>query len=357
MTTPVTFGQFDFDNSPEWQAYLRRAEVLPEGVFRAKAKWYKQYVNPAFVLSGDMSDAAPPVPPPVPSGAAPPPSPTPTPTPTGGFSGAGAGAGNGVQSEGALGGDGMMSKLKDMDAGRLADSFVAVSHGALSALGAGYLVFMLLVPRLASVLYHQFLLVAAVSHLAKVGRRYGAPPFLPWQGFQPTLRRLKAWMIPVAATTDLQYAVISVSLLSTRPLLPAIIPMFVVAVYHTSYLLAARVGSHPLYQQYGAPLHSQLVAKQRTAQLSNAGAEILTGFLLAGMLVTPSRSLLQTFLYWQILRTRYWTPDCREYHRQAWAMVGAQTQPLLNAVPFLQTPVGFVQRWFESAVQPQAHQQ
>lgn len=50
------------------QAYLRRAEVLPEGVFRAKAKWYKQYVNPAFVLSGDMSDAAPPVPPPVPSG-------------------------------------------------------------------------------------------------------------------------------------------------------------------------------------------------------------------------------------------------------------------------------------------------
>lgn len=47
-----------------------------------------------------------------------------------------------------------------------------------------------------------------------------------------------------------------------RPLLPAIIPMFVVAVYHTSYLLAARVGSHLLYQQYGAPLHSQLVAKQ-----------------------------------------------------------------------------------------------
>lgn len=61
-----------------------------------------------------------------------------------------------------------MSKLKDMDAGRLADSFVAVSHGALSALGAGYLVFMLLAPRVASVLYHQFLLVAAASHLAKV---------------------------------------------------------------------------------------------------------------------------------------------------------------------------------------------
>ena len=54
---------------------------------------------------------------------------------------------------------------------------------------------------------------------------------------------------------------------------------------------------------------------------------------------------------------RYWTPDCREYHRQAWAMVGAQTQPMLNAVPLLQTPVGFVQRWFESAMQPQAHQQ
>ena len=51
-------------------------------------------------------------------------------------------------------------------------------------------------------------------------------------------------------------------LCNCRPLLPAIIPMFVVAVYHTSYLLAARVGSHPLYQQYGAPLHSQLVANQ-----------------------------------------------------------------------------------------------
>ena len=50
-----------------------------------------------------------------------------------------------------------------------------------------------------------------------------------------------------------------------RPLLPAVVSMFVLAVYHTSYLAAAKFGGHPQYRQYGAPLHERLVANQARA--------------------------------------------------------------------------------------------
>lgn len=389
MASPVSYGTFDFDNNPGWRNYCRTFEdqASPEVLLREKARWYKQFVNPAFEVPGNPSVGAA-----IPASFGPstiaapttgstgtaaqqtatrPPPVSATPAtggngeiPSTGPTGVGSTAGTTPATSSRAGASApaeasasFFSKLQSMDKSRLLDSFVNMSHVSLVLLGSGYLLFMFLRPALAGVLYYQFLLIAAASHLAKVGKRYGAPRVLPWQGFQPTLQKLKSYMMPIAATTDLQYAVISISLISSRPLLPAIVPMFVLAVFHTSYMLAGQYGSHPMYRTYGAPLHSKLVARQRDAQLGNAGAEIMTGFLLIAMILTPARNLLQTFLYWQILRTRYWTPDCREYHRQAWSVVGLQARPLLDKVPALNTPIGFVQRWFESAGQPQVRQQ
>lgn len=65
----------------------------------------------------------------------------------------------------------------------------------------------------------------------------------------------------------------------------------------------------------------------------NAGAEIGTGFLLIIMMVTPRRAILLTFLYWNWLRMRYFSPDAATYH----AMV---RRPLLLSaalIPLLRT--------------------
>ena len=56
---------------------------------------------------------------------------------------------------------------------------------------------------------------------------------------------------------------------------------------------------------------------QGQALVVNAGAEIGVGFLLALGLLSPSRSLILTFIYWKnFLPVRYHTPDAASYHRQ-----------------------------------------
>lgn len=53
---------------------------------------------------------------------------------------------------------------------------------------------------------------------------------------------------------------------------------------------------------------------QRDALVYNAAAEVGTGLLLIIMLATPRRAILLTFLYWNWLRMRYFSPDAATYH-------------------------------------------
>lgn len=56
---------------------------------------------------------------------------------------------------------------------------------------------------------------------------------------------------------------------------------------------------------------------QREALFYNACAEIGTGFLLVVMLASSARrAILLTFLYWNWLRMRYFSPDSATYHSQ-----------------------------------------
>ena len=44
--------------------------------------------------------------------------------------------------------------------------------------------------------------------------------------------------------------------------------------------------------------------------------------------------------YWNNLRLRYWAPESRPYHQQAWQAMGQRAAPLLARVPALQRCVG-----------------
>lgn len=52
---------------------------------------------------------------------------------------------------------------------------------------------------------------------------------------------------------------------------------------------------------------------------------------------------------------RYWAPESRPYHQQAWALLHARVQPLLQRFPTLQRYLDYPIRWFQSVGQ-QAHQ-
>lgn len=52
--------------------------------------------------------------------------------------------------------------------------------------------------------------------------------------------------------------------------------------------------------------------------------------------------------YWNTLRTRYWAPESRPYHQQAWALLHARVQPLLARFPAAQRYLDYPIRWFQS---------
>lgn len=399
---PVPFGIYKFEDDPRWQEFLSRADMSTTSLVQAKARYYQQEVNPNFVPSGMLSPQGlqtdepvhlstagnipsspvrlPPAAVPVPHHTAPS---TAVPavavgatmtgrpvdrTPAGGIADAPLGSScQGVASTatGRTGVNGAPPRATaaSSSAASRPQSYmqpltayvikpaVALSHGLLVLLFMTYLLTMLTYPRFSVFVYRNFLLLAACNHLGKVSQNFGMPAVMPYRGFQPTLDAVKTWLIPVAATTDLQYAIVCISLLGTRPLLPAIIPMAVLALFHSSYQLNAKLGSNSLWRQYGLPFHNQLFANLAYAQQANAGAEIVTGFLLLLLLLTPSRNILQTFLYWQILRVRYWSPDCMACHRQAWGTLAQMTQPVFDSAPFLKTPVGYIRQWFLNAGQ------
>lgn len=188
--------------------------------------------------------------------------------------------------------------------------------------------------------YLQFLLVAIVSYLLKVVLRFGVPSLKPFPA------AIKSWLMQASATTDFQYAILCAPFVGARPVTLVCIPTVVLAVYHAFAYASTHFSGTPLWQQYGQPIYRVLVSRQRDAQLLNAGAEIGLGFLTVLKLFTRDRNFILPFLVWQILRTRYHTPDCASSHRQVWALLGQQARPLLDRVPALQTPLGYVERWF-----------
>ena len=140
---------------------------------------------------------------------------------------------------------------------------------------------------------------------------------------------------------------------------------------------------------------------QQQALLLNAGAEVALGFLTVLQLAAPPRNFLLPLMVWQILRMRFWSPDAAGFHRQVlccavllcppcrqcschlvdsamlatvalwlgrtrpgvcvvqvWSMLNQRFQPVARAVPLLNTPVGWGQKWFQSGnpVQPQRTQ-
>lgn len=73
-----------------------------------------------------------------------------------------------------------------------------------------------------------------------------------------------------------------------------------------------------VWSSCGVAPNGGLLFLQRDALMYNAAAEIGTGFLLIVMLATQRRAILLTFLHWNWLRMRYFSPDAASYH----SMVG-----------------------------------
>eukprot|EP00929_Paragymnodinium_shiwhaense_P119764 TRINITY_DN91662_c0_g1_i1.p1 TRINITY_DN91662_c0_g1~~TRINITY_DN91662_c0_g1_i1.p1 ORF type:complete len:265 (+),score=28.59 TRINITY_DN91662_c0_g1_i1:96-890(+) len=92
---------------------------------------------------------------------------------------------------------------------------------------------------------------------------------------------------------------------------------------------------------------NKLKPREKEAQLYSALAEIVLGFYLAASLLTASRQIFTTFLYWQYLTIRYKVPRSHETHNLAWMQMGKKVDPLLKAVPILNKPIDMAKGFFQ----------
>uniref|UniRef100_A0A162AK22 Uncharacterized protein n=1 Tax=Daucus carota subsp. sativus TaxID=79200 RepID=A0A162AK22_DAUCS len=90
-----------------------------------------------------------------------------------------------------------------------------------------------------------------------------------------------------------------------------------------------------------------LTGTASTISMLSSQAEIGIGFLLIVSLVSWQRNIIQTFMYWQLLKLMYHAPVTASYHQSMWAQIGRIVNPLVASyAPFLSTPISTIQRWW-----------
>ncbi|DBB00089.1 hypothetical protein WJX77_010537 [Trebouxia sp. C0004] len=362
MAPEAAFRDYDFTSDDRWNRYRAGIEIPPgrdeEAILhKYKLKWYQREVDPSYTPTGPSA------------GAASPSDPKPYSSDTAGSQDhhpPAAAAFSQSQSDDSIPGANTESStaraaratagFRDKVSGYLKRSFSQTPQTIQTVLFCMHLTLVLLAvlhlqplnKKLSQIAWVYFLQTSLLTHGYKVYLKGGFPRF----SRSAFLATLQSWLQRVGGTTDFQYLMLSAVFLPHQSVSVVIVPITVLAVYHTFAYCAKTFPNNTLWQKYGVRAHSFLAAHQRDALIYNAGAEIGTGFLLIVMLATQRRAILLTILHWNWLRMRYFSPDAAAYHSMVWGIIDKKVGPYIRQVSFLNTALRFGQRWFLSMGRP-----
>ncbi|TVU01925.1 hypothetical protein EJB05_52572, partial [Eragrostis curvula] len=127
----------------------------------------------------------------------------------------------------------------------------------------------------------------------------------------------------------------------------AALPVFCWALDHVARFLRRNFARSSFYRKYLEEPCLWVETNNTTLSLLSSNAEIALGFLLIISLFSWRRSIIQTFMYWQVLKLMYHAPVTASYHQSAWAKIGRIVNPYIHRyAPFLQTLISAIQRWW-----------
>ncbi|XP_073057855.1 uncharacterized protein [Primulina eburnea] len=189
--------------------------------------------------------------------------------------------------------------------------------------------------------YRLSFLGIACSSVSSLYSLYGKPR--AWN-----LQALQVWFQSVVATKDFIYTVYCLIFASSHLRLKfALIPILCRALEHVAKFLRHNFARSSLYRKYMEEACVWVVSNTTTLSILSSRAEIVLGFLLIIALFSWQRSIIQAFMYWQLLKLMYHAPATAVYHQSAWADIWRAINPLiLLYVPFLSTPISTLQRWW-----------
>ncbi|XP_052204914.1 uncharacterized protein LOC127809823 [Diospyros lotus] len=199
-----------------------------------------------------------------------------------------------------------------------------------------------LVPRnLSNRAYRLSFMGTAFSSVYSLYSLYGKPR--AWN-----LQAVQLWFQSVIATKDFIYFVYCLTFVTSHLYLKfALIPILCRSLELVAKFLRRNFSRSSLYRKYLEQLCVWVESNTTTLNILSSQTEIGLGLLLILSLFSWQRNIIQTFMYWQLLKLMYHAPMSAGYHQSTWAKIGRTVLPLIHRyAPFLNTPISAVQRWW-----------
>ncbi|GER31010.1 gamete-expressed 3 [Striga asiatica] len=206
---------------------------------------------------------------------------------------------------------------------------------------AVFAIFPLVPTNLSNRAYRLSFFGTACSSLYSMYSLYGKPR--AWN-----LPALQVWFQSVVVTKDFIYSIYCLSFVTSHLCLKfALIPILCRALEHVAKFLRRNFSRSTLYRKYLEEACVWVGLHTTTLSMLSSNAEIGIGFLLIISLFSWQRDIVQTFMYWQILKLMYNAPATAGYHQSTWAKIRRTVNPLIMCyAPFLKTLISALQRWF-----------
>ncbi|XVF20507.1 hypothetical protein REPUB_Repub12eG0006500 [Reevesia pubescens] len=319
----IAAAAYDYENDPRWADYWSNILIPPHMASRSdvvdhfKRKFYQRYIDPDLVVEGVSSS--------MPSAS----------SATNGEARA-RNAGSTSRSSGASAAAGSNTISMHWDR-----QTIQFSVNAWVFIVAVLAIFPLVPRSLSNRAYRLSFMGTACSSLYSLYALYGRPR--AWN-----LQAVQVYFQSIIATKDFIYFIYCLTFVSSHLCLKfALIPILCRALEHVAKFLRRNFNRSTLYRKYLEDPCVWVESNTTTLSILSSHAEIGLGFLLIFSLFSWQRNIIQTFMYWQLLKLMYHAPVTADYHRSVWVKIGRTINPLVqHYAPFLNTAVSAIQRWW-----------
>lgn len=162
------------------------------------------------------------------------------------------------------------------------------------------------------------------------------------------LQTLQPWFQGILGTKEFIRLVYCLTFITSHTHLKfALVPVLIWALEHAAKFLRRNFRHSTIYRKYLEDPCLWVDSNASTLGIISSHVEIALGLLLVLSLLSWHRSIIHTFMYWQLLKLMYHSPATAAYHRSAWTKIGETVNPYLyRYAPFLSRPISAVQRWW-----------
>ncbi|XP_062214447.1 uncharacterized protein LOC133915332 isoform X2 [Phragmites australis] len=189
--------------------------------------------------------------------------------------------------------------------------------------------------------YRLSLLGTICSSMYSLFCTYGKPRAWNMPAIQP-------WLQSIIVAKDFVHLMFSLMMFTSNVHFKvSLLPVLCWALDHVARFLRHNFTRSSLYRKYLEDPCLWVETNNTTLSLLCSNAEITQGYLMITSSINFRRNIIQTFMYFHLLKLMYHAPVTSGYHQSAWARIGRAINPYIyRYAPFLNTPISAVQRWW-----------